>query len=279
MQVLATVLSILAQTRNEKSSQVQTATGIFLFACGASRSLFDVLNHAGLSLSYTQTLSKIEGLAEERLKLTLEVVRSRPCMIVYDNVNIAFRVGEQRQDSKDHFDNGTTATLIPLSKGSGPLPLSLIPPRTTRRVTYELNPLVDLLPTVTQVDEVEQCILWHIEEILLDAFPSLLSCLAGSPELKPPTVLQIPPQPTEQYPLPAVLINDSTIDGTIDVIDHIFFRTLKLTEDELKAHGVFLVHGDQLTCALLETVRIFLNDICSHLVLTENSTDLGFKAR
>jgi hypothetical protein len=35
-------------------------------------------------------------------------------MVIWDNLNIAFRVGEQRKASKDHFDNGTTATLIPL---------------------------------------------------------------------------------------------------------------------------------------------------------------------
>ena len=52
-------------------------------------------------------------------------------MIIWDNLNIAFRVGEQRKGSKDHFDNGTTATLIPLYEFG--LPLDLKPPRDNRR--------------------------------------------------------------------------------------------------------------------------------------------------
>ncbi|KAF6757718.1 hypothetical protein DFP72DRAFT_753328, partial [Ephemerocybe angulata] len=89
--VLAAVLSILAQCRNEKSSEVQTITGIFLFACGVPRTMYDVLNHAGFCLSYTQTVMKMKGLAAERLELTCKFVREHPCQVVYDNVNIAFR--------------------------------------------------------------------------------------------------------------------------------------------------------------------------------------------
>ncbi|KAF5335492.1 hypothetical protein D9611_012206 [Ephemerocybe angulata] len=252
--VLAAVLSILAQCRNEKSSEVQTVTGVFLFACGAPRTMYDVLNHAGFCLSYTQTVTKIKGLAAERLELTRQVVRERACQIVYDNVNIAFRVGEQREDKKDHFDNGTTATLLPLyGVPYGSLPLSLIPPRKTRRIAYSFEPSTDYLPTLQQITEVEDCMLWHIEEILLEHYPSLQERLKACPELTPPMVMAIPVHKTEQYPLPAALIDESTITGTLEVIDHIFFKTLKLSEDEVKAHGVFFVHGDQLTCALLDT--------------------------
>ena len=52
----------------------------------------------------------------------------------------------------------------------------------------------------------------------------------------------------------AALINESTIDGTLDIIDHIFVRTLKLSEDKVKAHGPFLSAGDQLTIALTDIV-------------------------
>lgn len=251
------VLSIIAQCKNEKSSRIQTVTGIFLFACGASRAVFDVLNHAGFCLSYVQTVEKMKTLSAERLDATRQLVRKQPCCIVYDNINIAFRVGEQREGSKDHFDNGTTATLIPLFDVlPGELPLSLLPDRRTRRIVQPFNPLVDLLPSMAQLCEVEQCILWHIEEILFDMYPNLRHQLSGSPELDPPMIMAIPVHKTEQYPLPAALINESTIDGTLDVIDHIFFRTLQLNEADLKKHGVFFVHGDQLTCALLETVRL-----------------------
>lgn len=44
---------------------------IYLLACGASRTQFDVLNHAGFTLSYTAAIRKIKDLGQERL---LEIV-------------------------------------------------------------------------------------------------------------------------------------------------------------------------------------------------------------
>ena len=77
-----------------------------------SRSLFDVLNHAGITLSYTQAISKLKHLSEERLTETSKIAKSKAFMLIWDNFNIAFKVIEQRHDSKNHFDNGTTATLV-----------------------------------------------------------------------------------------------------------------------------------------------------------------------
>src|SRR5882762_9434038 len=105
---------MLAQTRNEHSSEFQTTMCIYLLACGASQTQFDVLNHAGFTLSYAAAIRKIKDLGQERLLEIVGLVGRRAFMIIWDNLNIAFRVGEQRKASKDHFDNGTTATLIPL---------------------------------------------------------------------------------------------------------------------------------------------------------------------
>src|SRR5882762_2197287 len=121
---------MLAQTRNEHSSEFQTTMCIYLLACGASQTQFDVLN-------------------------------------------IAFRVGEQRKALKGHFDNGTTATLIPLYDGEfGGLPLDLKPPRDNRRLVINFNH-EDMLPSRQQVQQLEEEQLWHIEDILFDAFPAL----------------------------------------------------------------------------------------------------------
>ena len=106
---------------------------LYLLACGTSCLLFDVLNHAGITLSYSQAVSKLKKLRQERLAQTQKIARTQAFMIIWDNLNIAFRVSEQRHDSKDHFDNGTTATLVPLyGVEYGGLPLLLKPKRTTR---------------------------------------------------------------------------------------------------------------------------------------------------
>jgi hypothetical protein len=121
---------MLAQTCNEHSSEFQTTMCIYLLACGASWTQFDVLNHAGFTLSYTTAIHKIKDLGQEKLLKIVGLVGWRAFLIIWDNLNIAFHVGEQRKASKDHFDNGTTATLIPLYDVEfGGLPLDLKPLR------------------------------------------------------------------------------------------------------------------------------------------------------
>lgn len=124
---------MLAQARNEKSSEFQTTMAIYLFAGGASRSQFNVLHHAGFTLSYSQAVNKIKQLGVECLQMIVGIACTRAFLIIWDNLNIAFCVGEQREGSKDTFENGTTATLIPLfGVEHDGLPFDLKPPRTTQ---------------------------------------------------------------------------------------------------------------------------------------------------
>ena len=92
---------MLAQTRNEHSSEFQTTMCIYLLACGASRTQFDVLNHAGFTLSYTAAIRKIKELGQEKLLEIVGLVGRRAFMIIWDNLNIAFWVGEQRKALND----------------------------------------------------------------------------------------------------------------------------------------------------------------------------------
>lgn len=64
------LLSMLAKSRNEHLTKFQTTMCLYLLATGASRLLFNVLNHAGLSLSYTQAVLKLKMLGQEQLTTT-----------------------------------------------------------------------------------------------------------------------------------------------------------------------------------------------------------------
>jgi hypothetical protein len=248
---------MLVQTHNEQSSEFQTTMCIYLLACGASRTQFDVLNHAGFTLSYSSAIGKIKALGQERLVEIIGLVRERAFMIIWDNLNIAFRVGEQRMASKDHFDNGTTATLIPLFDVEfGGIPLDSKPRRDNRRPVIDFSH-EDLLPTRQQVQELEAEQLWHIEDILFDAFPELRNRFKD--EIKPATnILPIPVHQTEQYPLPAMHIDESSLEGTLLVLEDIITKTLKLSNDDLEKHGIILCAGDQLTMSLLDKVTFLV---------------------
>ncbi|KAF8148588.1 hypothetical protein B0H34DRAFT_785583 [Crassisporium funariophilum] len=237
--ILLTTLCMLAKSRNEHATEFQTTMCMYFLACGTSRSMFDVLNHAGITLSYTQAIFKLKKLGQERLELTRKIAHTRKFMVIWDNLNIPFTVTEQRQNSKDHFNNGTTATLVPLyGVEFGGLPASLKPPRTLHAPILNFT-AEDLLPSAEECLRVQAGQHWHIMDILYDTFPTLRMKLQASID-PPPSVMQIPVHKTEQYPLPAVHIDESSLEGTLQVFDAIFRHSLQLTEDDLMRHGIVL---------------------------------------
>ncbi|KAG1784873.1 uncharacterized protein HD556DRAFT_1461267 [Suillus plorans] len=148
--------AVIMDCRNEHSNEFQTMMCIYLLACGASHSMFEVLHHAGITSSYTKAVYCLKKMGTERLNKIEALVKVRPFMIVWDNLSIAFRVSEQRKDSKDHFDNGTTATLIPLIDiPNGHLSLDFLPPRLTQLPVIDFRPQ-DLLPSLEQVQLLQQ---------------------------------------------------------------------------------------------------------------------------
>ena len=56
---------MLAKSQNEHSTEYQMTMCMYCLACGMSSSLCDVLNHAGITLSYTQAVSKLRKLGAE----------------------------------------------------------------------------------------------------------------------------------------------------------------------------------------------------------------------
>ncbi|KAJ7840189.1 hypothetical protein B0H14DRAFT_2245794, partial [Mycena olivaceomarginata] len=209
-QVITTVICMLAQTRNEKSSEYQTTMVFYLLACGATRSQFDVLSHAGICLSYRITLRKVKDLGQERLADIRKLARTRLFMLIWDNLNFAFRVAQQRIGSNDHFDNGTTATLVLLwGINPGDLPLDILPPRRTRLLVLDFN-AADLLPSLNDVQQLEALHCWHIEDILVDAYPALRARFSDSIS-EPPSILSIPVHVTEHFPLTAMHIDESSL--------------------------------------------------------------------
>ncbi|PPQ97245.1 hypothetical protein CVT26_000771 [Gymnopilus dilepis] len=233
--ILATTLAALAKARNEHATEFQTTMCMFFFACGTTRTTFSVLNHAGITLSYTQAVDKLKLLGQERLKRMNVIARTRAFMLIWDNLNIAFKVSEQRHDSKDHFDNGTTATLVPLfGVEFGEIPLK---PRRMHRPPILNYNVQDLLPSREEAERVQAGQLWHIKDILFTAFPALRKRLASS----------IPVHKTEQYPLPAMHIDESSLEGTLSVLDSILRGTLGLGEEDVKKHGLIICAGDQLS--------------------------------
>ncbi|KAJ3831844.1 hypothetical protein F5878DRAFT_672513, partial [Lentinula raphanica] len=250
---------MLAVLRSQRANNFQAVIGVFLIASGMSKRTMEMLHHARISLSYPATIKHLRALSQEAVQKYQRIVKEQMCSLVWDNLCIQFRVGSQRLDSKDHFDNGTTATLIPIfnpytkscQTAHGTLPLSMKPAR------YTTNPVFDftdnaILPSPVDIQNIIQCCKWQLRRVALEVIPglahlksSLGSCLE---------VDKIELHKTEQYPLLAMNEEENSIDGTIRVFQTLL-RNAKVTNDDLIAHGIMFTDGDLLTDSLVDKVE------------------------
>lgn len=215
--MLVTVLCMLAQAQNERANEFQEIMGTYFLACSTPRRQFDVLAHAGSTVSYSKAINDLKSLSAEGLARLRRMVQEKACMIVWDNLNIAFKVGEQRHNSTDTFENGTTATLIVLyGVWRGELELELLEPRTNRKPVFDFEPM-DTLPTVEHIIQTRQSALWHVRRIFLERFPTLTAKFKADLG-DVPVIRAIPVHQSEHLPTPAMKIDESSLDGTIELL-------------------------------------------------------------
>ncbi|KAJ7440268.1 hypothetical protein FB451DRAFT_1443579 [Mycena latifolia] len=229
-----------------------------LLASGSSKREMEVLAHAGLSTSYNTIKKHIHKLSEEGIARFRQLIKDQMCFIVWDNLNIAFRVESQRLNSANHFDNGTTATVIPVhnpftggTTPHGTLPLSMKPPRTSTHPIVDWN-CDDVLPTPESAEQLAQCCLWQIKWLAVQNIANLEHLKAAFEEC--PEVDPIALHKTDQYPLPAMHEDESSIEGTIRVYVQIL-RNLGVTNDDLRKHGLLFDDGDLLTDSLIDKIE------------------------
>ncbi|KAJ6608768.1 hypothetical protein B0H10DRAFT_1955192 [Mycena sp. CBHHK59/15] len=227
--------------QNERSNEFREIMGTYFLACSTPRRQFDVLAHAGLTVSYTKAINDLKGLSAEGLVRLRRMVQEKACMIIWDNLNIAFKVAEQRHNSKDTFENGTTATLIVLyGVLRGELELEILEPRTT---IIDFEPM-DTLPDVQHILQTRRANFTRMVPTIGAKFKDNLGDI--------PVIRANPLHQFEHLPTPAMKIDESSLDGTIDVIDTIVTRTLQLTTAGMCAHGVMFAGGDLLSLNLTD---------------------------
>jgi len=95
-----------------------------------------------------------------------------------NNLNITFNVAEQCLDSKSTFENGTTATLIPLYDPETSAQSDMAHWTTHETIPYIHQPLVnmsqaDVVPSTTQSAELSRYCRWQLQQIAMDQIPGL----------------------------------------------------------------------------------------------------------
>ncbi|KAJ6506446.1 hypothetical protein DFH09DRAFT_943275, partial [Mycena vulgaris] len=90
--VFTSVCAMLSVSRTQKANNYQVVIGLFLLASGSSKREMEVLAHAGLSTSYNTIKEHIHKLSAEGVERFRKLIKTQMCFIVWDNLNIAFRV-------------------------------------------------------------------------------------------------------------------------------------------------------------------------------------------
>ncbi|KAJ6575846.1 hypothetical protein B0H10DRAFT_1837543 [Mycena sp. CBHHK59/15] len=260
--VFTTICALISVLRSQHANNFQLVIGLFLLGSGASKREISVLAHAGLSISYQRITEQVKKLSAEGMLDVRALVKSGMVQIVWDNLNIAFRVAAQRLKAKNHFDNGTTGTVMPVfdpatggQAAHGTLPLDMKPPRERTLPVLDWTP-DDVLPSPESAAQLSESCFWQLKRMALDHIPGvrddMKKQLGDCPE-----VYQIPLHKTPQLPVPAMKIDESTLDGTGEVRAAIY-GNIGLGDEELEVHGLVMEDGDLMTHGLkdkLESAR------------------------
>ncbi|TDL30201.1 hypothetical protein BD410DRAFT_709862 [Rickenella mellea] len=264
-------ICVASYCRSHHRCRIPKLLSMYLKVCGASARSLDVLHSFGLTMSHRWIYDGMETLANSSMKKLKKVIKNGvPWYISHDNLNIPFRVFEQRIDNQSHFDNGTAATIY-LAKDLVIPPLSN-PELCATRASGSEAPfrVFDVLQADTRAGAD-----FHERDIR-----RVLRFLTDSPEFSFETyrwkdsdvfaphspVDQLPcgqEHITEQYMLATVHMEEASYAGNSDLIEE-WFRQLGLdSEEEKKRTGTELVIpwiGDQLTVSRLRGLFNFRSE-------------------
>lgn len=106
------VISMLTFSRSHANSKFPKLLTMYFKSCGLAAKAFDTLHALGITMSQKWAYDGIERLSGRVQKALLEDIAKYPWFGTHDNINIPFRVYEQRLANQSHFDCGTAATIF-----------------------------------------------------------------------------------------------------------------------------------------------------------------------
>ncbi|KAF9044014.1 hypothetical protein BJ165DRAFT_1347648 [Panaeolus papilionaceus] len=284
--VVSAIVSCLAE-HSRQNNILKRIFALYLYACGTQRQVMSVLNHVGLSESYTGLTAKLpsnsgdstsskknsttqsdkspatrapirksagsllqlsQSMRQEARKVAARVTFGE----VYDNINFADKVAEQVIGRITAIENGTCATIWPLHKAEKK-DMTL----TEYVKAFDQASILEISHIEHSLDEARQfkkyliyCILRIIINHGGEGFQHFRPTLH---EKAPKSSHQIEVHQTLLHPLPAMKIDESTIIGNAEVDEAIVNELGLMDKPEFHQH-VRIIAGDQLSIARLRTL-------------------------
>lgn len=96
---------------------------LYLYAAGAKKNVISMMNHLGLSSSYSALMRHLLALMKSQMTSIAGIARLRRILIIFDNINFANKIVEQRTGKTGTYHahrSGTRAKVmlkVPLKAG------------------------------------------------------------------------------------------------------------------------------------------------------------------
>ncbi|KAF9980256.1 hypothetical protein BGZ65_005350 [Modicella reniformis] len=238
--IVPTIGSILVYLRSRNSNYLQTIMGLYLHSSGTESEVIDVLSHAGISVSTSSILRALKQLTKDALDRVKEVVRTRAWLLVYDNINLAKRKYNQRIGNEDSFENGTTATIIVNERL-----------HSIKKVRHQYDRLriEDIIPDRDDEKHFLSVCRFHLVDVLKRRRMAFKNC-----SIKIPAKHILPAAKTQMHPLPSMHIDQSSVEGNLQILYHVMKHQLKLEPEWFEDDTAVLVVGDHMTVSRLRSI-------------------------
>jgi hypothetical protein len=264
------MISMAAYSRSQHSCKLQKLYTVYFKSCGLATKGFDTLHALGITMSQKTAYRCINDLSAAAHQSLTHDIATYPWFGVHDNINLGFKVYEQRLSNQNHFDSGTAATIVvikdPMCKPPNPFNVR------EKHLEGSRNPI-----SCRDIFELEnaaapclkKCAIFHVLKTLIDspAFDFDTYYYKDDPIFdRPESSLQLPTgkeYATCQHMLDTVHIEEASYEGNAKVLLE-WLRQLHInTVDKKKSlaleHLIVWV-GDQLSVCRIRGLKKFRSD-------------------
>lgn len=258
-------IAMTAFSRSNRDNKFQQLNSSYFKASGTSAKALDTLHAYGISMSQKTAYRVIDTLADKAQTEMKTDFKTHSSVVSHDNMNVAFRVYEQRLGRHSRFDSGTAATVYIINDENVKYPDNRAF-QEHKSLGYK-NPL-----NATDIHMMEQEAAPRLRQ---QAISTVLSFLTDAPAFAfstyehredstfatPIPVFQLPigaEHATRQYMLKTMKIDEASLQGNEDVMNEVF-RQLGIISPEEKRifaeESVLVWVGDQLTVVRIRGVK------------------------
>ncbi|KAF9977406.1 hypothetical protein BGZ65_007410 [Modicella reniformis] len=237
----STIGAMLMYQKSQQMNYLQMSMGMYLYSKGCPKKVVSVLSELSLSVSHQTVLNSLKVLTKDAVATVRSKVMNNPWFPLYDNINISTRKYDQRIDNTDSFENGTTATIV-IGKDLGEeMPV---------QVQSKTLGLEDLTFNEWNRLHFEKVVEFYLVDVLIRHYAGYNRCNVRVPQITPLEIEQ-----TITFPLPSMKIDQSSIEGNLQIIETVMLRTLGLKKEWFVAGTKTIITGDQLTVARIDSLK------------------------